>query len=177
MRYNQVIEWRIIWPDYGFRLWWPKRPLYVNERLSNAVMQQHSYPCHCIISHDLASNLSLRIKLFRALYCDGEDQAKAQRYNEVLKNTKLRSEGVKRACELIYSWAPSFTWRKPCRPEAKARFVTFTQHATQQRHFCAFATAFSTIQEHAKYNGGSIEVCTQDAEFELDELDELDELV
>jgi hypothetical protein len=36
--------------------------------------------------------------------CDGEDQAKAQRYNGVyLKNTKLRSEGVKRARELIYT--------------------------------------------------------------------------
>jgi hypothetical protein len=35
--------------------------------------------------------------------CDGKDQTKAQRYNEVLKNTKLRSEEVKRARELIYT--------------------------------------------------------------------------
>jgi hypothetical protein len=47
------------------------------------VMQHYSYPCYCKKSHDLALNLSLRIKLFKALYCDGEDQAKAQRYNEV----------------------------------------------------------------------------------------------
>jgi hypothetical protein len=35
--------------------------------------------------------------------CDGEGEAKVQRYNDVyLKNTKLRSEEVKRACETIY---------------------------------------------------------------------------
>jgi hypothetical protein len=103
----------------------------------NAVMQQHSYPCHCTISHDLASNLSLRIKLFRALYT-------------------TRNTTTSFLCYLSWNQSPS-----ACGPPPEATYSDF-------------ATAFSTIQEHAKYNGGSIEVCTQDAEFELDELDELD---